>query len=83
MADAGAEGRRDWRYVGIDDRGAFVLIGLDRVDELRAALGLAGVAFEEADPDECGCGGPAAAAFRLHDRNDAARVEATLLEHLG
>jgi len=48
-----------------DERGAYLTVGLDRADELREALSGAGVAFAEEGDENCGCGGPVLAVFRL------------------
>ena len=61
-----------------DQHGPFVAVGLECADETRAALSLAGVRFDEGDPDDCGCGGPTLALFRLHFPFDQDRVNACL-----
>ncbi|MFT5290464.1 MAG: hypothetical protein ACI8QS_003808 [Planctomycetota bacterium] len=47
------------------ESGLCITVGLDRADDVRAELSAAGVEFREDDPDDCGCGGPVLACFRL------------------
>ena len=53
-----------------DEQGAYLVVGLERVEDVRAALSLAGIEFREGDMDDCGCGGPSAGVFRLEEPLD-------------
>lgn len=48
-----------------DERGSYLTVGLAQADDVRGALSRAGLAFAEEGDEDCGCGGPVVAVFRL------------------
>jgi len=61
-----------------DEGGAYLTVGPERADELRVALSLAAVAFDEEDQDGAGCAGPIVAVFRLASGVDLKLVRQVL-----
>jgi len=64
-----------------DERGPYLAVGFERVEEVRRELLAAGVPFEE-DPPE-GCTGPVYAVLRLAEDVDHAAVERALANTRG
>ena len=62
--------------IEVDEHGAFVAVGFERVEDVRDALTAAGVPFREDAPD--GCTGPVYAVLRLTSEADRERAEAAV-----